>query len=92
MERYFYLSALLIITSVSLLAIYSHKFDDSLGQRVGLSLMGFGSAIRFWTYLDGYDLDGPRFLLTYGIAIYGVCTACKLWRKQRLLPKQKDAS
>lgn len=82
MENYLYSLALAVIFSIGLMAICSKQFADNFGQRIGLVLICFGSAMRLATHLDGHDLMQPRYLLTYGFAVYAASTAYRFWRQK----------
>lgn len=83
LEDILYIASLALIAAVSLAAIYHPRFEDNTLQRVGLVAMCFGAALRLYTYVQGMDLPGLRYALTYGMAIYAMGTALKFWRFNR---------
>lgn len=80
MENILYMASLALIALLSLVAVLHNSFNDNLVQRVGLSLACLGAMARFWHGLDGLELPAPKYLFTYGIAIYGLGTAYKCWQ------------
>ena len=84
---YMYASALIVLILLPVLAIYSDGYKDNLVQRIGLSLISFGSVFRLWGLLYMEELPGPRYLMTYGFAIYGVGIVGKEYVRQRRIRK-----
>ena len=82
LESTVYSIALAIITLACLLGVLSHKFDDNLFQRIGLSVACLGACLRL-IELFGYFPDDTkaRYLFTYGVALFCLGTAWKFWRK-----------
>lgn len=78
-----YIVSLLVLAVLSLTAVYSHSFDDNLIQRFGLTFVCFGAVFRLWEMIGGLDLTGPRYLMTYGCALFATGTALRFWRDRR---------
>ncbi|MFN5348814.1 MAG: hypothetical protein ACK5A0_04655 [Polaromonas sp.] len=82
-ENTAYVTALGIIAACALLGVFSHKFDDNLLQRFGLSMACIGAVLRLTELVDQFPGDTrARYLLTYGIALFCVGTTWKFWRKK----------
>lgn len=82
METALYTLSLVAIALACLLAIFTHKFDDNLFQRVGLSLACLGSGLRLFELFDYVPNDTQaRYLFTYGVALFCTGTTWKFWRK-----------
>ncbi len=83
LENTIYIIALAIIAACALLGVLSHKFEDNLPQRVGLSMACLGAVVRLTELLDHFPDETPaRYLMTYGIALFCVGTTWKFWRKR----------
>lgn len=82
MESTAYTIALVTVAVSCLAGVLSHKFDDNLLQRVGLSIACLGACLRL-IELFGYFPDDTkaRYLFTYGAALFCTGTAWKFWRK-----------
>lgn len=66
-------------------AVFSKHFDDTLVQRLGLSIMAVGTAVRVWDRLANDVPDPPLVLLwsQVGLALYAAATAVKLYQAGR---------
>lgn len=84
LEDILYIASLALIAAVSLAAIFHPRFEDNTLQRLGLVGMCFGAALRVVTYIQGSDLPGLRYALTYGMAIYAMGTVLKFWKFNRV--------
>lgn len=82
MELTAYTFSLVVIAMTCLAGVFSHKFDDNLLQRVGLSLACMGACLRLTELFDFFPDDTKaRYLFTYGVACFCMGTAWKFWRK-----------
>ena len=80
MEGLANMAVLAIICIASLYLIYTQKFSDTLGQRLGLCVTCFGAAMQFVTSIQVQDVPRPAHLLAYGCGIYLLATVFKYWR------------
>lgn len=80
MEYLANIAVLAAICIASLYLIYTQKFNDTLGQRLGLCVICFGAAMQFLTSTQGQDVPRSGRLLTYGCCIYLIATIFKYWR------------
>ena len=78
-----YVLALIFVVMLSILAIFSNRFDDNILQRIGLSVIGFSScADLYLMYLasECCTHHNSRSLFIVGFAIYGIGTLMKVYR------------
>ena len=71
----FFFCAMMALVSVCLVGVLSCRFQDTLWQRVGMSVIAigaFGSAI--------HPTQNSLMLIAYGTTIYAVATAWKFYR------------
>lgn len=83
-EAVLYIVALAMIAALSVAALWHPKFRDNALQTIGLASMCFGAVVRIYTCLQGQDLLALRYALTYGLAVYGLGTAVKFWKFNRV--------
>lgn len=74
------LVSLLLIASVCVVAIFNHEFEDNLAQRVGMSLMAFGSIIQAFAIMAGHTGMWSASIIIHGAAVYAVGTMAKVIR------------
>lgn len=73
--------ALAVISTASGLAVLSHRFDDTLLQRVALSGICIGSmSCAFWVWDAGYVPPGAALMAASG-ALFSAETARKISRR-----------
>ena len=76
----------LVVTGVACaLGVFSHHFDDTLLQRLGLSIVATGTTGRAWERITQDVPDPPLVLLwsQIGIALYAVGTVLRMYRAKR---------
>lgn len=76
------LLCLIVTGGLASFAVFSHHYDDTLLQRMGLSIVAIGCIVRAGERLAFDVADPPPILLLsqLGLALYAVGTALKLWR------------
>lgn len=83
MIHHAYLIALGIIACVCLLGVLSHKFKDSLPQRVALGMVCIGSIARIIEIQTSlFGSENARYLFVFGVALFGCATTYKFWRQK----------
>ena len=83
MDGYVSICALSIVAVLCLVGVFSSHFDDTLGQRVGMSLIAIWCIARVQTKMLDPDTEPVHLLLHIGLASYAIGTALKHWRKGR---------
>lgn len=81
-----YFFKLFIIAVLCFVGVFSHSYEDTLIQRVGMAVAGTGACLRLYlAVLEPYlhSSEPLRWLFTSGVAIYAVGTAIKHFRKFR---------
>ena len=82
MEANLYSVALVIIALTCIGGALVKKFDDNLGQTIGLGIACLGASVRVLEVLGSFVNDtNARYLMTYGIAIFCLGTIYKYWKK-----------
>jgi hypothetical protein len=74
-----------LVAAIAAAAVLHHGFEDNLIQRVGLSGICTGAALKVATLLQSsQDPNQSCTVLAYGVAIYGVGTVIKFhyWRRR----------
>lgn len=77
-------TACLVITGwLTTWAVFSNHLDDTVLQRLGLSIVAIGTITRAIERLTNEVPDPPMIMLAsqIGITTYAIGTAIKLWRK-----------
>jgi hypothetical protein len=79
------LLCLLVTGFICTAGIFSHHFDDTILQRVGLSIVATGTLIRAVERITQDVPDPPLVLLwsQIGIAMYAVGTALRMMHAKR---------
>ena len=77
------LACLLVTGGLASLAVFSHHFDDSLLQRVGLSIVAISCFVRVPIKLAHPDTPPELLAAQLGLAAYAFGTAIKLYRLSR---------
>lgn len=81
-----YIVALLLTAALSFAAVFTCTFKDNTMQRIGLSMVGFGSCIELWLTFNDLDccrMQNARDILVIGIATYGIGTLVKVLKHRR---------
>jgi hypothetical protein len=75
------LACLLITGLLAAWAVFSHHYDDTLLQRVGLSIVAIGCATRAFECITETVPNPPAALLwsQIGLAMYAVGTALRVY-------------
>lgn len=69
----------ILIALIAAGAVLSHEFKDNLAQRVGLSCIGLGAAVKAYLMLLGYGgLSESSNLLAWGLLLYAIGTYFKV--------------
>lgn len=74
------LACLLVTGALATWAVFSRHFDDSLLQRVGLSIVAVSCFARVPIKLEHPDTPPELLAAQLGLVCYAVGTALKLWR------------
>ena len=83
MEQHLYIAALLLICLLTTTAVLCPKYNDNLVQRIGLSMACIGAAARLAEIESLLEQTNHiRYFLTYGIAVFCLGTAYKVWRRK----------
>ena len=77
------LLCLVLTGALATWGIFSRHFDDSLLQRIGLSVIAIACILRVPDKIEAPDTPLAILMAQIGLCIYGVGTAIKLWRKGR---------
>lgn len=80
------LACLLITGGLASLAIFSHHFDDSLLQRVGLSIVAISCFVRVPIKIAHPDTPPELLAAQLGLVTYAVGTAIKLACRSPMSP------
>lgn len=75
--------ALSLVAVLCVVGVFHSRFDDTLGQRLGMSLIGIWCILRVQTKLSTMDTEPVHLMLHVGLACYATGTALKIWRAQR---------
>lgn len=73
-----------IIALIALAAVMTSKFDDTLTQRVGLSMICFGATLRVVAIAKQSPSEIACLILAYGLVVYAIGTTIKLKREGKL--------
>lgn len=86
------LACLLITGSIAAWGIFSHHFDDTVLQRIGMSIVATGCFTRALERIHHHIPEPPPALLwsQIGLAIYAVGTAIRLWVASRKQPERRS--
>lgn len=68
-------------------AVWSHKFTDTLAQRIALSCGGLGAMGTGW-YANQNPLPGPVELLIWATALFCAATGHKLSQERKKAPEE----
>jgi hypothetical protein len=74
------ITALLIVAAISTMAVFHHLFEDTLTQRIGLSMLSFGAVMRSVGVYYERPSENAVTLLAIGLATYLVGTLIKFHR------------
>lgn len=77
------IAALSIVAILCGIGVFHPMYDDTLGQRLGMSLIGVWCILRIQVKLTEFDTEPVHMVLHIGLAIYAVSTALKLRRTHR---------
>jgi hypothetical protein len=84
------LACLVITGGLAALGVFSRHFDDSLAQRVGLSLLAIACILRIPDKLADLPTAPEVLMAQIGLAVFGIGTVFKLRRvarkRQRMRP------
>lgn len=85
------LACLVVTCSICTWGIFSQHFDDTLVQRVGLSVVATGTGARIMERLTQEVPDAPPALLwsQVGLALYAIGTVWRFWRQARRQPDRR---
>lgn len=76
-----YIAALSLTAALSFAGVLHCKFKDNTLQRIGLSMVGFGSCVELWLIFNQMDcckMQNARDVLVIGFATYGIGTLIKV--------------
>lgn len=75
------LACLIITGTLSGWAIFSHHYDDTLLQRIGLSIVSIGCATRAYERIVSEVADPPPALLwsQIGLALFAIGSAWRIY-------------
>jgi hypothetical protein len=73
-----------LIALIALAAVMNSKFEDTLTQRIGLSMICFGAALRLMAITKESPSDIACLILAYGLVVYAIGTTIKLKREGKL--------
>ncbi len=83
----FHSVCLAIVAIAAVLAVLSRVYDDTLSQRIALSLVALGATVQISLILHtGYTSPGWGFMLA-GVALYAAATVAKVWTRWRAMGK-----
>lgn len=71
---------LALLGAISTWCVFTRHVDDTLGQRVGLSVVAIGCFVRLSQRI-AYDLPQPpieTLVILFGVTVYAVSTAAKI--------------
>lgn len=71
---------LALLGAIATWGVFSRHVDDTLGQRVGLSVVAIGCFVRLAQRI-AYDLPQPpieTLVILFGVTVYAVSTAVKI--------------
>ena len=71
---------LALLGAIATWGVFSRHVDDTLGQRVGLSVVAIGCFVRLAQRI-AYDLPQPpieTLVILFGVTVYAVSTAAKI--------------
>lgn len=71
---------LALLGAIATWGVFSRHVDDTLGQRVGLSVVAIGCFVRLAQRI-AYDLPQPpieTLVILFGVTVYAVSTAIKI--------------
>ncbi len=75
--------SLSLVAALCVVGVFHPRFDDTLGQRVGMSLIGIWCILRVQAKLTAFDTEPVHLILHVGLACYACGTALKVWRARR---------
>jgi hypothetical protein len=91
MDTLINLLSVLCLTVVGLLCIlgvFHPQYDDTLGERVGMSAIGLWSIAKVSAILSGGAEEFPALLLHAGLASFACGMAAAKWRHRRMRPSR----
>ena len=71
---------LALLGAIATWGVFSRHVDDTLGQRIGLSVVAIGCFVRLAQRI-AYDLPQPpieTLAILFGVTVYAVSTAVKI--------------
>ena len=71
---------LALLGAIATWGVFSRHVDDTLGQRIGLSVVAIGCFVRLAQRI-AYDLPQPpieTLVILFGVTVYAVSTAVKI--------------
>jgi hypothetical protein len=77
------LLCLVITGALATWGVFSRHFDDTLMQRVGLSIIAIACLLRVPAKIANPDTPPELLMAQIGLCIYGVGTAIKICRRKR---------
>ena len=82
---------LIVTGTIAAWGVFSAHFDDTLMQRLGLSIVAIGCAVRaFERFTQDVPAPPPALLWSQvGLALYAVGTALRLWRQSQAQPERR---
>ena len=78
MAGYISIVCLSMVAAVCIVAVFS-EFKDTLGQRLGLSMLAVWSILRIDMKIDNPVTEPMNLILHIGLAVFAVSTAWKLY-------------
>ena len=74
---------LVVIIAVTVFGIYSHHFQDNLLQRIGMSVLAFGSVLKLMADVQQQNGQAACSLMVWGAAIYASGCVAELIKQSR---------
>ena len=75
--------ALSVVALLCLLGVFHPRYDDTLGQRIGMSVIAVWCILRIQVKLTDFDTEPVHMLLHLGMLSYALGTLRKILRAQK---------
>lgn len=83
MEHALYLIALVTVCALGTAAVLCRKYDDNIVQRTGIAMTCLAAVGRLFELdMMPEQNNHVRYLMVYGVAVYCVGTAYKVWSRE----------
>lgn len=74
---------LALLVSACTVGVFSHRFNDTLTQRIGLSLLAMGAALQIVELFKSTGSTSPCTMMLYGAAVFASSTFLKFCRSNK---------